>query len=178
MRALLAPLASLAFLAFAGAAAADPVTIAPVAFSEDFETQLIEDFGEREGPVLKSYIERALTSALRNAGADVGAPGGVTVEVTLLEAAVTKPTMEQLSRQLSLDYSGSVSVGGAELVGVLRAPDGRILAEVNHRRFAWSLADTSLGGSWGDARRSIRLFAAKVARAYRSQLSSAELVPA
>ena len=51
-----------------------------------------------------------------------------------------------------------------------------MLAEIKHRRYAWDLEDASLAGAWGDAFRSIRLFAAKVARAYRGQLSSAETV--
>jgi Protein of unknown function (DUF3313) len=177
MRVLLTSVASAAVLAFAGVAAADPVQIAPVALSERFQQELADDFGEREGPVLQRYIERSLERALVREGAQVGPSGDVVIETTLVDADNTKPTFAQLARNLGLDYTGSVAVGGAELTAVLRGADGRILAEINHKRYAWDLEDASLGGAWGDAYRSIRVFAGKVARAYRTQHASVQTSP-
>jgi hypothetical protein len=172
MRALLSIVAALVFLAGAGAASAAPVQVAPVVLSAEFQKALADNYGEREGPILQTYIERALTRALTHEGAQVGEAGGVTVEVTLVNADATKPTFAQLNRNLGLDYMLSWSRGGAELRAVIRGADGHVLTEVDHTRYAWGIEDSSLAGTWGDAYRSIRQFAAKVARAYRAQQSS------
>ena len=61
----------------------------------------------------------------------------------------------------------SISVGGAELRGTLRAPDGQVIGEINHRRYNHNLADlTGAESTWTAARRAIRQFAEKVADAY------------
>ena len=156
----------LAALAFAQSAAA--VTMAPVAFSPEFETELNEELGVREGDVLREDVERLVAAALARRGVSVG-DGGGTIEVVIVDAAPNRPTWHQLNAEPSLDYIRSFSIGGAELRGVIRGANGEVLTEVEHRRYNSSIAE--LNGmppayTWYEARRSIRRFAEKIADAY------------
>lgn len=160
-------LASLAFAALAPAAQAAPVTLAPVSFSPEFQTSLDEDIGAREGEVLRDAVTEAVSRALAQRGADLG-PGGIMVEITILDADPNRPTMHQLSDRPGLDYIRSLSIGGARLSAVLRGADGAVISEVNHRRYNTDIQEVALGASttWSEARRAIRQFAEKVADAY------------
>ena len=164
---IVASLAALAALAFAQTAAAATVTIAPVTFAPEFQPKLEEKFGSREGPYLQRAVTDIVTDALSRAGAQVGPGGNVTVEVTVNDAAPTRPTMLQLN-QVGLDYSRSISTGGADLHAVLRGADGHVITEVNHRYFSPSLNDAIVAGTWSDANHAIHLFAERVAAAYRA----------
>ena len=75
--------------------------------------------------------------------------------------------MQQISSRPGLDALSSVSIGGAELHGVVRSADGQVLSEVTHRRYNHSLQDVFPAAStWTEARRAIRQFATKLADAY------------
>ena len=157
---------ALAALAFAQSAAA--VTIAPVSFSPEFETELNDELGAREGDVLREDVEGAVAAALARRGVTVG-DGGGTIEVVIVDADPNRPTWQQLSDEPSLDYIRSFSIGGAELRGVVRGANGEVLTEVEHSRYNTSI--TELGGmppasTWFEARSVIRRFANKVADAY------------
>ncbi len=160
-------LASLAFTALAPAALAGPVTLAPVSFSAGFQTSLDEDIGVREGEILREAVTEAVSQALARRGADLG-PGGIVVEISIIDADPNRPTMQQLVHRPGLDYGRSLSVGGAELSAVIRGADGAVISEVTHRRYNTDIQDVALGASttWSEARRAIRQFAAKVADAY------------
>ena len=165
----LAPLAALAALALAQNAAAAPVTLAPVSYSPEFQASLNDDLGTREGAYLSDAVTRSLTGALERAGAQVGTPGGLTVETTIIEAAPNRPTMQQLVSKPGLSEIYSISIGGAELNAVIRGADGSVLAEVHHRRFSSDIRDVIPPAiEWSDAHRAIRQFAVKVANAYRA----------
>lgn len=160
-------LASAAFAAFAPAALAGPVTLAPVSFSPEFQTALDEDMGAREGEVLREAVTEAVSSALARRGANLG-PGGIVVEIAILDADPNRPTMQQLVHTPGLDYGRSLSIGGAELSAVIRGADGAVISEVTHRRYNTDLTDAASFSlaTWSEARRAIRQFAAKVADAY------------
>ena len=168
------PFAALAALAFAQTAAAETVTIGPVAFSPEFDETLREDLGEREGLYLQNEIARYLARELTEAGATLGPNGALTLEITLIDADPNKPTFEQLSAQPGLDYSRSISVGGAELRGVLRNANGQVLAEIDHEYRSVDLfqAATFALTTWQDAQRAIRSFARKAADAYEAQAAA------
>lgn len=157
-------LAALAALAFASSAAAATITVAPVAFSPEFQTSLSEDLGEREGAFLQERVERAVTRALQSRGAQVGPGGQYTVEVSILDADPNRPTMQQAADTPGLDTIRSYSIGGAELHAVIRAAGGQQVAEVSHRYYSpsleWVMFPTD---SWSDANRAINTFARKVA---------------
>src|SRR5690606_19335324 len=115
--------------------------------------------------ILRATIEDAVNDAL----ARKGVTGDVAVEVTIVDADPNRPTMQQMADTPGLDMR-SVSIGGAELTGVLRRADGQVIGEVEHRRYNHSLSD--IGGAastWTEARRAIRRFAQKIADAYDAQ---------
>jgi len=155
------------FAAFAFAQGAGAVTLAPVSFSQEFETALNEDIGVREGAYLSREVQNAIGAALARRGVAVGANGG-TIEVVIVDADPNRPTMQQLANQPALDYIRSFSIGGAELRAVLRGANGEVLSQVSHRGYNHTIEDASNFSptTWSEARRAIRRFANKVADAY------------
>lgn len=160
-------LTAIAALAFAGSAAAAPVTVAPVSFSSEFQDSLDSDYGVREGEYLREAVVDSVGRALAHRGASLDQTGGLSVEVTIVRARPNRPTMQQLRYNPSIDPMRSVSIGGAELVAVIRGSDGGVVAEVRHSRFNHSLEDlVGPPTTWTEARRAINQFATKVADAY------------
>lgn len=152
-------LASAAVLAFAAPAWAQST---PVSFSPEFQTTLDEEYGVREGEVLRTAVNEAISRELSSRGV---ASSGVNIDVTIVDAEPNRPTMQQLIDEPSLDFQ-SVSIGGAELRAVVRGANGAT-TEVTHRRYNHSLGDLSgAATTWTEARRAIRQFAVKVADAY------------
>lgn len=168
VRTFLASLAALLALGAAAArpAAAGPISLPPAVYSEEFQEKLTDDYGEREGVYLREAIERALVRALARVGGQVSSEPGVRIETTIIDARPNRPTFQQLNERPGLDFGRSLSVGGAELHAVLRAPDGTALTEVHHRFYEYDIRNVVALTTWGDARRSIDRFARKVATAY------------
>jgi len=158
-------LCGLAALAFVQNAAA--VTLSPIAFSPEFETELNDELGVREGEYLRSYAEQAVQDALTSRGVQVGSGGGA-IEIVIVDADPNRPTMQQLRDEPSLDPIRSLSIGGAELRAVLRGANGEVLTEVEHRRYNSSIEEliSMTPSTWTEARHAIRVFAARVADAY------------
>lgn len=151
---------------FSAPAFARPVALAPVVFSPTFQEKLDETLGAGEADYLERRIQRALTRELTRTGGDIAANAPVTIETTLVDARANKPTLQQMADNTSLSYSGSISRGGAELVGILRGADGRELAQVSQRFYENDLRWASFT-TWGDAERAIDFYARKMAAAYR-----------
>lgn len=166
-------LVAAAALAFASAAAAGPVTLAPISLSTELQTEMTDNYGDREGAYLQRDIADEVAEALARHGGQVVHSAPITVEITLVDARPNRPTFKQLGDTIGLDYGGSVSLGGAELHAVLRGASGATLGEVHHRRFSYSIEDSSRAGTWGDARRAIRQFATKVGDAFEAQTGAA-----
>ncbi|MET0181725.1 MAG: hypothetical protein ABW199_02440 [Caulobacterales bacterium] len=160
--------ATLAFMALP--AFAEPVALARVSFSADFQEKLEDKLGVREGATLEAEINDALTRELARTGASVAESAPVTIETTIIDARANKPTFEETVQNVSLSYGGSVSTGGAELTGVVRGADGREIARVSHRYYQNDVAFASFT-TWGDAERAINGYARKVAAAYRDAAS-------
>lgn len=151
-------LAGAALLTFAAPAWAQST---PVSFSPEFQTALEEEYGVREGEVLRA----AVTDAISREFARRGVTNAASIDVTIVSAEPNRPTMQQLFDRPSLDFQ-SISIGGAELRATVRSANGAT-TEVAHRRYNHSLADlTGPAATWTEARRSIRQFAVKVADAY------------
>lgn len=156
-------LVGLAALSFASAASADAPVVAPISFSSEFQTELDEEYGAREGEYLRTYAHRAVTEALARRGAG----NGLTIEIEIVDADPNRPTFQQASHRPGLDSFRSISIGGAELRAVLRDASGAVVSEVEHDRYNHSLADlTGAESTWSEAHRAIRQFANKVADAY------------
>jgi Protein of unknown function (DUF3313) len=167
MRAFLLAAVSAAALCGANAFAA-PVTLAPVSFSPEFQESLSEDLGAREGEYLRRDVLEEVSEALTRRGATIGAGSGLSLEISIVDADPNRPTMAQLSDRPGLDMHRSLSIGGAELRGVLRDAQGEVVQEITHRRYNHSIDDVSMFSptTWSEAQRSIRQFAEKVADAY------------
>lgn len=158
---------ALAQVAITSAASAAPVRLAPVAVSAELQTALDEDLGAREGDVLRESVAHMVAAALTRHGATLADGAPLVVEVIIVDADPNRPTFEQLGARPGLDMLRSISVGGAELRGTLRAADGHVVSEISHRRYNNSIVDLTGGEStWTDARRAIRQFAEKIADAY------------
>lgn len=159
---------ALTALSFAAAApAAAQVSLAPIAYTPEFQTTLEEDIGPREGEYLRGVVERSVTNALTRRGVSLSQGGPVTIEISIVDADPNQPTMHQTHENLSLDAGRSVSIGGAELHAVLRGADGQVLNEVHHRRYNHSISELLYPpGTWTEANRAINQFARKVADAY------------
>ena len=160
-------LAGAALFAFATAASADPVSVAPISYSPEFQEQLDDELGAREGIYLSEQVTRTVARELADRGATMSETAPITIEISIVDADPNRPTFEQLSNQPSLDGFRSISIGGAELRAVLRGADGSVVSEVTHRRYNHSLADLhGATTTWSEARVAIRQFADKVADAY------------
>ncbi len=151
-------------------ASASAQTLETVSYSPEFQTELEDELGIREGEYLREEISQAIDRAIarRNAPA-----AQIRIEVVIEDAQPNRFTMHQLRRRPDVDAMRSVSVGGAELRAVLRGVDGAVLSEVQHRRYSDSLRDLFFEPlTWTDANRTIRQFAEKVADAYVAQASA------
>lgn len=147
-------------------AVAAPVTLTPVGFSPEFQNELEEELGTREGALLSRLVHEEVSQALAERGASLSEGAPLVIELSIVDARPNRPTMEQLGATPGLDMR-SVSIGGAELHAVLRDRSGAVVGEVNHRRYNHSLDDLNgAATTWTEARRAIRQFADKVADAY------------
>lgn len=150
-----------AALALATAASAQPIE--QVSYSPDFQAELEDEYGVREGAYLNETLTRYVTEALTRRGVAVD---GSRIELTIVDAAPNRPTHQQLFDQPSIDFMRSFSIGGAELRGVVRDASGAA-HEVEHRYYSSDIVWASwTADTWGDARRAMRRFAEKVADAY------------
>lgn len=148
-------------LGFAGAASAQ--TIQPVSYSADFQEALDDDLGTREGVYLSETLSRLVAEALEARGLS---GRDVQIELSIVDARPNRPTFEQAANTPGLDTFRSISVGGAELRGVVRNSAGAEVQTVEHRYYSHDLWDARFNAdTWGDARRAMRRFAAKVADA-------------
>lgn len=142
------------------------LAIAPVAMgveiSVDFAPEFIEaledDYGTREGEVLTKEITKDLNRELEKAGVDVA-----TIGVTILKATPNKPTMQQLSDNLGLDYSRSISIGGMKMSADVMDASGNIITSLE---YGWFENQLRFAGptTWSDARRASDRFAHKLAK--------------
>ena len=148
-------------LGFAGAASAQ--TIQPVSYSPDFQEALDDDLGAREGTYLSETLSRYVSEALAARGLS---GRDVSIELSIVDARPNRPTFEQAANTPGLDTFRSISVGGAELRGVVRNRQGEVIQAVEHRYYSHDLWDARYNpDTWGDARRAMRRFAGKIADA-------------
>jgi hypothetical protein len=148
-------------LGFAGAASAQ--SIQPVSYSPDFQEALEDDLGVREGTYLSETLSRYVAEALEARGLSGRT---VQIELSIIDARPNRPTFEQAMDRPGLDVFNSISVGGAELRGVVRNSAGAEVQTVEHRYYSHDLWDAQYNAdTWGDARRAMRRFATKVADA-------------
>ena len=121
-----------------------------VSYSPDFQEALEDDFGTREGERLSEDLTRYVAEALAARGLS---GREVTIELSIVDAKPNRPTFEQAANRPGLDMFNSISVGGAELRGVVRNAAGAEVQTVEHRYYSHDLYDARFNsGTWSDAR--------------------------
>lgn len=150
-----------AVLSLSGAASAQ--TIQPVSYSTEFQTALDENYGVREGARLQETLTQYVARELEARGLS---GRQVQIELSIIDAKPNRPTFEQTARTPGLDAFRSISLGGAELRAVIRNASGAELETIDHRYYSTDIYSSSFtADTWGDARRSMRRLAVKVADA-------------
>ena len=155
----LVPIAALALLLSPAAFAAE----INVSVSDDFQEKLQDDFGTREGEYLSKELKEDLTRELDRAGVDVAR-----IDVTILDAKPSKPTMKQLGDKLGLDYGASRSLGGMKLSAVAFDEDGTQTSEYEYSWFESDIRQTGIT-TWYDAKRASRRFARNFAEELKGE---------
>ena len=143
---------ALAFLLAALAPVAAAAEIA-VTYSPEFTEKLESDFGLREGEYLSNRVERDLNRQLENAGVDVAR-----IEVTILDARPSRPTLKQGGDTPGLDMLRSVSTGGMELQAIAYDASGTALGDLEYEWFENDIRNAGLT-TWQDASRASDRFA-------------------
>jgi hypothetical protein len=144
---------------------AAPVQISPATATADFQTKLDRDIGAKELAVLSDYARDRLTRELTARGAQVGAPGGITISVVVRDATPNKPTFQQLMKKPGLSYGLSFGLGGADLEATITNTAG-VSQTVRYKWYETDISQSFATWTWSDAHRAIRRFAVEVAKAY------------
>lgn len=155
----LVPITALALMLAPAAFAAE----INVTMSEDFQTKLQDDYGTREGDYLAQEVRDDLTRELTRLGVDPAR-----IEVTILDAKPSKPTMKQLADKPGLDYGDSISLGGMKLSAVAYDTDGK---ETNTFEYGWFEHDIRMTGltTWYDANKASNRFARNFAEELKGE---------
>ena len=156
LRFLVVSLTVLSVLSFSGRA----LEVVEVNFSETFSDSLENEFGMREAEILREIIARDLYRVDRK----TKIPFSRAV-VTIEAAKPNKPTLEQLSGNPGLSYSGSFGVGGMTLNAIFTDSNGRTSRAIHESWFGDDIQSATHLGTWGDARRASRRFAKKLKKA-------------
>ena len=144
------------------------VMLAPATIGSRLQVKLHDLYGAGEATELKSAVAEYLGREFKAAGVTVDAAAPLRIEVSIEDAVPTHPTRYQLQQTPSLDYLRSISRGGAHLVAVLRAADGKEIDRVDLDYSPASLDEVSpAGGAWGDARVAMDRFSVQVLKAWR-----------
>lgn len=155
----LVPIAALALVLSPAAFAAE----INVSVSDDFQETLQEDLGTREGEYLSKELKEDLTRELNRAGVDVAR-----IDVTILDAKPSKPTMKQLGDKPGLDYGASRSLGGMKLSAIAYDADGNQTSEYEYSWFENDIRQTGLT-TWYDANRASNRFARNFAEELKGE---------
>jgi hypothetical protein len=152
--------AAAALLSSGAAALAAPASVT-VSVGPELQTKAEKTYGVR---AVNELAERLRDRVDRRLAADPSYEGA-RVELVLVDAAPTKPTMKQISDRPGLSYFHSVSAGGAEIGGRVVRADGSV-TPIQYRyfeTFPWARAFAT----WGDAESVFERFTHQLARGER-----------
>lgn len=149
----------------------DKVYVAPVAAELDLNVTPFRNGGDRaisEDDIADKAddFRDAIVNALDDnfAIVDEPGPGVLSVEAKLTYLQSTKPTMQDLSDEPSLDFTRSVYVGGADYEATLTL-DGDIIAELGDDYRGTFGDGRNRIAVWADADRAFRKFARQIEKA-------------
>jgi hypothetical protein len=158
---ILISLVALATPAFAD----DSVAIAPISFGDEI-MEKVDDLGQRELDRLAGYLQRDLEQELAGHLGN----GGMTLQVTILDADPNRPTSRQaFSNGL---HSSSYSIGGADVAAELFDADGQLIESFSYSWQNHNIRDAAGYSTWSDARRTFDRFAASIGRRVDEQASN------
>lgn len=158
LRFLVISLTVLSMLSFSGRA----LEVVEVNFSDTFSDRLENEFGMREAEILREIIARDIYRVDRKTKIQLSR-----AVVTIEAAKPNKPTLEQLSGNAGLSYSGSFGIGGMTLNAVFIDSSGRTSRALRESWFGDDIQSAKHLGTWGDARRASRRFAKKLKKAIK-----------
>lgn len=114
-----------------------------------------DDYGPREFEYLKGALRNEIERELGKAG--LVAPDGATLDLIIEDATPNRPTFAQMVDRPGLSFQ-SISIGGAEVSGVMTGPDGG-QTPLHYRWFESDLGNTLAASTWTDAERAFDRFA-------------------
>lgn len=114
-----------------------------------------DDYGPREFDYLKAALRNDVERELGKAG--LAASGGATLDLVIEDAMPNRPTFEQMVDRPGLSFQ-SISIGGAEVSGVLTASDGG-QTPLHYRWYESDIGNTLASSTWSDAERAFDRFA-------------------
>ena len=149
-------LIAISALALAPFALAAEITVTP---SPEFTEELEDNYGMRELSYLQTKVTYYLERQFDKHGLEVAC-----VDVTINDAVPNKPTHQQLSDNIGLDYMRSFGVGGMDLTATAYDANGNVMGEMT---YDWYETDIRWAGptTWHDARRASERFSRKFAKA-------------
>jgi hypothetical protein len=134
----------------------DPVSIGPIQFGEEL-LEKADDYGERELERLAGYLRDDLE---RELAGHLG-EGGLTLNVTILDADPNRPTPAQMSGPRGLHHS-SYSLGGADLEAELVDASGTVVESYGYSWQSFNLEMAAGRSRWTDAKRTFDRFADQI----------------
>jgi hypothetical protein len=149
----LAPAA--AFAAPIGPVATINVTAAPALHAD---TKVMSD---RDIDLLTKSLRESVQHSLTKAHAL--SDGGGVLDIQLIKAKPTRPTLTQMSNNIGLSMN-SVYVGGMAVTGTYTAPDGTV-TPVKYHWEAFDIRDARYGTTWTDAEQGFDYFASSLTHA-------------
>jgi hypothetical protein len=153
-----AALATLAALAFAGAAPTASALTVETKMGPEFQKKLDKDYGNREVEELSSALSTRIQSQFAAKGVKADR-----VVVTILDAKPNRPTFQQISDRIGLDPINSISIGGAHLSGVAYDASGKEVGTLDYDWYETDISQVYSHATWSDARWTFDRFARKFA---------------
>ena len=142
-------------LALIPAAQAAEITIS---LSEDFQKDLTEEYGQKEGEYLTKSLTKDINQAFEGQMAGIGE-----ISVVIEDAKPNRPTMKQLGDTPGLSMQ-SISLGGADLTGQVTDEAGNVIAMVEYDYYETDIRMVPGSATWSDANRAFDRFSRKLAK--------------
>jgi hypothetical protein len=151
-------LAALAGLALAAAAPSASALTVEAKISPEFQKKLDDDYGNREAKILTDALVAKIESQFARHGVKAER-----VVVTIQDAKPNRPTFQQVSDKPGLDPIRSISIGGADLVGIAYDASGNEIGRLDYDWYETDITNTIPSTTWSDARWTFDRFARRFA---------------
>lgn len=119
-------------------------------------------YGERDLDRMAERLQKKVVAQLTKRGVGVSDTAPTVLRVTLTDAKPNRPTLGQLSKDISLSYR-SFGIGGADIDAQL-VQSGEVLGDMSYTFYENDIRDAQFGGTWSDAYRAIDRFARNAAK--------------